>query len=295
MTLNSQNCARIFWTVARSSRLPRRLTPPAYSHPRIPQIKYRPSTESSCQPSSSTNAREFCSSVHHRRRGQSGQDVEEETVEDFQPSDSKDQNSKRTASTETEEDDSIMVISRHNYRDKDGRLWLSPTEENEVGGAGRRRKQKKLTLKDLAIPKEESKGKKNNREREPWQIQKEGLKKKFGEEGWNPRKKLSPDAMEGIRALHEQDPEKYSTPVLAETFKVSPEAIRRILKSKWRPTEEEMEKRRQRWARRHDRIWDHLSELGLRPKRITEREIEDPNEFDEKLRAQEILDNARDA
>lgn len=47
---------------------------------------------------------------------------------------------------------------------------------------------------------------------------------------------------------------------------MSPEAIRRILKSKWRPSGEELEERRKRWEKRHDRIWSHLSELGLRPK-----------------------------
>ncbi|KAH7061211.1 hypothetical protein B0J12DRAFT_553139, partial [Macrophomina phaseolina] len=72
-----------------------------------------------------------------------------------------------------------------------------------------------------------------------WMVQKEALKEKFGKEGWQPRKKLSPDAMDGIRQLHASDPDTYTTPVLANEFKVSPEAIRRILKSKWRPKEEE--------------------------------------------------------
>ncbi|PYH78009.1 hypothetical protein BO82DRAFT_249753, partial [Aspergillus uvarum CBS 121591] len=64
------------------------------------------------------------------------------------------------------------------------------------------------------------------------------LKEKF-KEGWNPPKKLSPDAIEGIRHLHQVAPEQFTTPVLAEQFKVSPEAIRRILKSKWRASDKE--------------------------------------------------------
>ncbi|KAL3462932.1 hypothetical protein BJX64DRAFT_135750 [Aspergillus heterothallicus] len=99
---------------------------------------------------------------------------------------------------------------------------------------------------------------------EDWEIQKEALKKKFPT-GWSPQKKVSPDAMEGIRHLHAVSPEKFTTSVLAEEFKVSPEAVRRILKSKWRPNAAELEDRRKRWEKRHDRIWGHLSELGLRP------------------------------
>ncbi|KAL2001083.1 hypothetical protein VTN02DRAFT_2250 [Thermoascus thermophilus] len=101
---------------------------------------------------------------------------------------------------------------------------------------------------------------------EGWQIQKAALKEKF-KEGWAPPKKLSPDALDLIRHLHSTAPDQFTTPVLAEQFKVSPEAIRRILKSKWRPTEEEMEDRRKRWKKRHDRIWSQMAELGLRPKR----------------------------
>jgi hypothetical protein len=118
-------------------------------------------------------------------------------------------------------------------------------------------------------------------QREHWQIQKDALKKKFGEQGWSPRKKLSPDTMEGIRALHEQFPQKYTTPVLAEQFKVSPEAIRRILKSNWRPSTGKMEERRERWAKRHDRIWDAQAEMGLRPQRTKDRKPEGPEKLDE--------------
>lgn len=63
------------------------------------------------------------------------------------------------------------------------------------------------------------------------------MKKDFAE-GWNPPRKLSREAMEGLRDLHRADKEKFSTPVLAEKFKISPEAVRRILKSKWTPSVE---------------------------------------------------------
>lgn len=123
-----------------------------------------------------------------------------------------------------------------------------------------------------------------------WTTQKNALKEKF-KEGWQPRKKLSPDAMEGIRDLHEQDPDKYSTELLAQQFQMSPEAIRRILKSKWSSKQgaEKLQERRERWAKRHDRIWDSQAELGLRPPRTKDKEIEDPDKFEQDLERRRIL------
>ncbi|EMD69166.1 hypothetical protein GGP41_004825 [Bipolaris sorokiniana] len=102
-------------------------------------------------------------------------------------------------------------------------------------------------------------------ERPAWQVQKEAMKEKLGGEAWNPRKKLSPDTMEGIRHLNSTQPDKFTTPVLANHFKVSPEAIRRILKSKWRPSDEEYEERMERWNKRGERIWSNLVEMGVKP------------------------------
>lgn len=100
---------------------------------------------------------------------------------------------------------------------------------------------------------------------EPWQTQKSALSEKFGSTGWLPRKRLSPDTLDGIRALHAQYPDKFTTPILADQFKVSPEAIRRILKSKWRPKGEEEERRRQRWEKRGENIWSQMVEMGIKP------------------------------
>lgn len=105
----------------------------------------------------------------------------------------------------------------------------------------------------------------SNREREPWQVRKAALKEKLGDAPWQPRKRLSPDALEGIRAIHSQFPDQYTTPVLAEKFKVSPEAIRRILKGKWTPNEEEEEERKRRWFKRGQSVWKRYNELGMHP------------------------------
>lgn len=101
--------------------------------------------------------------------------------------------------------------------------------------------------------------------KESWQVQKAALEAKFADAGWHPRKRLSPDTLEGIRALRTSDPHTFTTPVLAEHFKISPEVIRRILKSKWQPSEDEVEARRERWERRGVRKWSELAEQGVRP------------------------------
>lgn len=101
--------------------------------------------------------------------------------------------------------------------------------------------------------------------REPWQVQKSALSNKFGTASWQPRKRLSPDALEGIRGLHAEDPDTFDTATLAARFEVSPEAIRRILKSKWRPNDDEEDERRARWERRGQQIWSSMAELGIKP------------------------------
>jgi len=108
-----------------------------------------------------------------------------------------------------------------------------------------------------------------NAPREPcrtnWRAQKAALKAKLNGEAWNPRKKLSPDTMEGIRHLNSMHPDKFTTPVLSQHFKVSVEAIRRILKGNWRPNEAEYEERMRRWDKRGERIWSNLVEMGVKP------------------------------
>ncbi|KAL5089738.1 hypothetical protein Trisim1_005133 [Trichoderma cf. simile WF8] len=102
------------------------------------------------------------------------------------------------------------------------------------------------------------------RTQEPWQVQKAALKEKFPE-GWQPRKRLSPDALAGIRALNAQFPDVYTTDALADKFQVSREAIRRILKSNWRPSVDEEEDRQQRWFKRGKQVWEQKAALGIKP------------------------------
>ncbi|KAF2749038.1 hypothetical protein M011DRAFT_466155 [Sporormia fimetaria CBS 119925] len=100
---------------------------------------------------------------------------------------------------------------------------------------------------------------------EPWRTHRLAIQQKLANSSWNPRKKLSPDTLEMIRHLHTTQPLKFTTAFLATHFKVSPEAIRRILKSKWKPSDEEAEDRMRRWDKRGERIWSNLVEMGVKP------------------------------
>jgi len=87
-----------------------------------------------------------------------------------------------------------------------------------------------------------------------WSHHRTSLKAKFPQ-GWAPPHKLSRAAMDGLRALHAHDPDTFTTPALADKFRVSPEAVRRILRGKWQPTSEERARLVERERRhRQDRI-----------------------------------------
>lgn len=96
-----------------------------------------------------------------------------------------------------------------------------------------------------------------------WKTQKAALQTKFPD-GWKPRRRLSPDAIDGIRTLHAQSPSIYTTKVLSESFDVSPEDIRRILRSKWTPNAKEKEERSERWIRRGQVVWQAKKAQGFK-------------------------------
>jgi len=95
-------------------------------------------------------------------------------------------------------------------------------------------------------------------------------------QGWSPPHKLSRQAMDGLRVLHMHDPETFSTPVLAAKFRISPEAVRRVLKSKWEPSAEQRARLLRRelrdkeeWIRRR-RVAEHEELQMLEKDRIRE-------------------------
>lgn len=99
---------------------------------------------------------------------------------------------------------------------------------------------------------------------ERWRVDKAHLQAKFGGAHWSPLKKLSPEAQDAIRLLHKNHPE-FSTQKLSERFEVSPDAIRRILKSKWRANADEatIEDTKERWERRKDSVWERWVEMEV--------------------------------
>lgn len=101
-----------------------------------------------------------------------------------------------------------------------------------------------------------------------WKKQVLALKQKFKGERWNPTKKLSRGEMESLRLLRSQFPNLTATD-LSKRYKVSPEVIRRILKSKWQPTEKEMIRINARWQRRGTRVqelYDANPDIPSNPK-----------------------------
>jgi hypothetical protein len=76
---------------------------------------------------------------------------------------------------------------------------------------------------------------------------------------------------------------------MGNVFEELPERIR--------SGEEKMTELRQRWAKRHDKIWDRKVELGLLPPRTKEMRVRDGDEarveFEDGLWREEVLARAR--
>jgi Neugrin len=101
--------------------------------------------------------------------------------------------------------------------------------------------------------------------KEHWQRRKASIAAKNLSQPWNPKSKLSPDTMAAIRTLNEQYPEQFTLQVLRDHFDISHEGLRRILKSRWAPSEQEEEARRKRWEERGKAIWEKLADQGSKP------------------------------
>lgn len=164
------------------------------------------------------------------------------------------------------ETDERPVETKRARRDRDGDGKRRPAVDgkDDSQDTTSRAKWERKAKSTSAEESTEQSSKPRHMSQEPWQQQKAALKEKFPE-GWQPRKRLSPDALAGIRALNAQFPDVYTTDALADKFQVSSEAVRRILKSNWRPSVVEEEDRQQRWFRRGKQVWEQKAALGIKP------------------------------
>lgn len=92
-----------------------------------------------------------------------------------------------------------------------------------------------------------------------WKKRAVATKARYG--AWNPTHKLLRDQMTNVRLLKDQAP-SMTTADLAGHFGVSPEAIRRILRSKWGPSEAAAERMDRRAAERKQQSVDRRSALS---------------------------------
>ncbi|KAK6360335.1 Required for respiratory growth protein 9 mitochondrial [Orbilia blumenaviensis] len=118
-----------------------------------------------------------------------------------------------------------------------------------------------------------------------WKIHKDAVREKLKNSAWNPFERLSPAAVATLKQLKQENPgmtvEEY-----APIFKISPDALRRILKSKWMPTAEQEAARTERWKRRGKSVWQAWEEKGMVETRKTKMKMEERVEMREREREQ---------
>ncbi|CAK9439509.1 uncharacterized protein LODBEIA_P36090 [Lodderomyces beijingensis] len=93
---------------------------------------------------------------------------------------------------------------------------------------------------------------------EPFWIKRE-RKLKSKHQQWSPHRKLSRTEMIKLKEMRENFPE-YRTIDLADFFHISPEAVRRILHSKWVPNDRDEDRLMERWGRRKQEKQAQLEE-----------------------------------
>lgn len=86
-----------------------------------------------------------------------------------------------------------------------------------------------------------------------WKRHRYALWEKQNGEYWNPGKKVSRDQMDSIRLLKKSLPHLTASD-LAKEYHISPEAVSKILKSKWKPNEQEEQRIQDRWLSRRARL-----------------------------------------
>lgn len=111
-------------------------------------------------------------------------------------------------------------------------------------------------------------------ELERWKVEKANLYEKFKGAKWEPKKKLSPAALDGIRELHKSHPE-YTTNKLSQLFEIDPEAIKRVLRSNWERDAATDEARMERWAKRGEKVYRRWENLGVVQTKQSKKQVRD--------------------
>ncbi|KOG96959.1 mitochondrial ribosome assembly protein RRG9 [Saccharomyces eubayanus] len=124
---------------------------------------------------------------------------------------------------------------------------------NENKGTSFKAIVKLINKSSLSNKEFEEKVRDGDKEIPEWKKQKMAVRKKIQGQRWNPSKKISQEQMEALRLLKSNFPEMTASD-FAERFKISPEAVRRILKSNWKRSDDENKNAHERWKRRGERI-----------------------------------------
>ncbi|KAJ2848754.1 sister chromatid cohesion protein 1 [Coemansia brasiliensis] len=95
-----------------------------------------------------------------------------------------------------------------------------------------------------------------------WQRRKIELKLKLGSQPWVPEKKIAVSSMEKIRLLNTEFPKEWTLQRLSEQFKISQESVRRILKSKFQPSKNHIEKRKRRQQQQQQQFQRRSEQAG---------------------------------
>ncbi|OMH80064.1 Required for respiratory growth protein 9, mitochondrial [Zancudomyces culisetae] len=116
-----------------------------------------------------------------------------------------------------------------------------PRIKNNRASMSERKAGKKQDTLDSTSELEESADKDVSEQSVGWRTRRDEWKR-LGNGHWNPKKKVSRETMEKMRMLHNQYPDVFDIKRLSTDYRISFEAVRRILRSKFTPTDKRAQK-----------------------------------------------------
>ncbi|ORX98912.1 hypothetical protein K493DRAFT_313444 [Basidiobolus meristosporus CBS 931.73] len=111
-----------------------------------------------------------------------------------------------------------------------------------------------------------------------WARRKMSVEKSLQGNQWNPAKKVARSTMEKIRFLKSELPDEWPIDRISKEFKISFEAVRRILRSKYQPSPEVLKRQEERrLQQRLDYVRSVKDESTTKQRKPTLRKIEIPS------------------